>query len=198
MEGPTPVSALIHAATMVTAGVFLVIKCSPLFEYVPTLLCIMTFIGALTAFFAASIGLFQNDIKKVIAYSTMSQLAQECKIFITFEYQTICEKLISIETSNSQITKIYYYIINILKLVGISEIISLILIAFFSEIKIYCLYQLMKFFRIRRVSKNVLYYYYRLLNIFLSDPLQFSSKLTNISLNLEIEKGNKLEDPFFE
>jgi len=74
MEGPTPVSALIHAATMVTAGVFLIIKCSPLFEYVPTLLCIMTFIGALTAFFAASIGLVQHDIKKVIAYSTCSQL----------------------------------------------------------------------------------------------------------------------------
>src|ERR1700744_1430820 len=74
MEGPTPVSALIHAATMVTAGVFLIIKCSPLFEYVPTLLCIMTFVGALTAFFAGSIGLVQHDIKKVIAYSTCSQL----------------------------------------------------------------------------------------------------------------------------
>ena len=74
MEGPTPVSALIHAATMVTAGVFLVCRCSPLFELSPTALGFVTFIGATTAFFAASVGLFQNDIKRVIAYSTCSQL----------------------------------------------------------------------------------------------------------------------------
>jgi NADH-ubiquinone oxidoreductase chain 5 len=74
MEGPTPVSALIHAATMVTAGVFLVIKCSPLFEYISSVLVFITIIGACTAFFAASIGLVQSDIKKVIAYSTCSQL----------------------------------------------------------------------------------------------------------------------------
>src|SRR3954465_7329686 len=74
MEGPTPVSALIHAATMVTAGVFLIIKCSHIFEYAPTILTIITFVGALTAFFAATAGLVQNDIKKVIAYSTCSQL----------------------------------------------------------------------------------------------------------------------------
>lgn len=74
MEGPTPVSALIHAATMVTAGVFLVIKCSPLFECVPRVLNFIIFIGALTAFCSALIGLVQNDIKKIIAYSTCSQL----------------------------------------------------------------------------------------------------------------------------
>jgi len=74
MEGPTPVSALIHAATMVTAGVFLIIKCSHIFEYAPTILTIVTLVGALTAFFAATAGLVQNDIKKVIAYSTCSQL----------------------------------------------------------------------------------------------------------------------------
>ncbi|HEX3808890.1 MAG TPA: NADH-quinone oxidoreductase subunit L [Rhizomicrobium sp.] len=74
MEGPTPVSALIHAATMVTAGVFLVCRCSPLFEHAPDALAFVTFIGATTAFFAASVGLFQNDIKRVIAYSTCSQL----------------------------------------------------------------------------------------------------------------------------
>ncbi|MGB8363754.1 MAG: NADH-quinone oxidoreductase subunit L [Rhizomicrobium sp.] len=74
MEGPTPVSALIHAATMVTAGVFLVCRCSPLYELAPTALAFVTFIGATTAFFAASVGLFQNDIKRVIAYSTCSQL----------------------------------------------------------------------------------------------------------------------------
>ena len=74
MEGPTPVSALIHAATMVTAGVFLVCRCSPLFELAPNALAFVTFIGATTAFFAASVGLFQNDIKRVIAYSTCSQL----------------------------------------------------------------------------------------------------------------------------
>ena len=74
MEGPTPVSALIHAATMVTAGVFLVCRCSPLFHLAPHAAAFVTFIGASTAFFAASVGLFQNDIKRVIAYSTCSQL----------------------------------------------------------------------------------------------------------------------------
>jgi len=74
MEGPTPVSALIHAATMVTAGVFLVCRMSPLFEYAPGTLQFVTVIGATTAFVAATIGLVQNDIKRVIAYSTMSQL----------------------------------------------------------------------------------------------------------------------------
>ena len=74
MEGPTPVSALIHAATMVTAGVFLVCRMSPLIEYAPHTAAFITFIGAATAFFAATIGLVQNDIKRVIAYSTCSQL----------------------------------------------------------------------------------------------------------------------------
>ncbi len=74
MEGPTPVSALIHAATMVTAGVFLVARMSPLYEYAPTALVIVTIFGAVTAFFAATVGLVQNDIKRVIAYSTCSQL----------------------------------------------------------------------------------------------------------------------------
>ena len=74
MEGPTPVSALIHAATMVTAGVFLVCRCSPMFQLAPHAAEFVTFIGATTAFFAASVGLFQNDIKRVIAYSTCSQL----------------------------------------------------------------------------------------------------------------------------
>ena len=74
MEGPTPVSALIHAATMVTAGVFLVARAAPLFELSPLSLYIVTLIGALTAFFAASVALVQNDIKRVIAYSTCSQL----------------------------------------------------------------------------------------------------------------------------
>lgn len=74
MEGPTPVSALIHAATMVTAGVYLIIRCSPIYEYSSSALFYITIVGALTAFFAASIGVFQNDLKKVIAYSTCSQL----------------------------------------------------------------------------------------------------------------------------
>ncbi len=74
MEGPTPVSALIHAATMVTAGVFLVARCSPLFELSPTALMVVTFIGASTCIFAATIAMTQNDIKRVIAYSTCSQL----------------------------------------------------------------------------------------------------------------------------
>ena len=74
MEGPTPVSALIHAATMVTAGVFLVCRMSPLLEYAPMALGFITALGAFTAFFAATVGLVQNDIKRVIAYSTCSQL----------------------------------------------------------------------------------------------------------------------------
>jgi NADH-quinone oxidoreductase subunit L len=74
MEGPTPVSALIHAATMVTAGVFLVARLSPMFELSETALTVVTAIGAMTAFFAATVGLVQNDIKRVIAYSTCSQL----------------------------------------------------------------------------------------------------------------------------
>jgi NADH-quinone oxidoreductase subunit L len=74
MEGPTPVSALIHAATMVTAGVFMLARLSPLFELSHTALIVVTFIGAFTAFFAATVGLVQNDIKRVIAYSTCSQL----------------------------------------------------------------------------------------------------------------------------
>jgi NADH-quinone oxidoreductase subunit L len=74
MEGPTPVSALIHAATMVTAGVFLVARMSPIFEYAPNALAFVTFIGGTTAIFAATVGLVQNDIKRVIAYSTCSQL----------------------------------------------------------------------------------------------------------------------------
>ena len=74
MEGPTPVSALIHAATMVTAGVYLLIRCSLIIEYSKIILIIITFIGASTAFFSASVGLVQNDLKRVIAYSTCSQL----------------------------------------------------------------------------------------------------------------------------
>ena len=74
MEGPTPVSALIHAATMVTAGVFMVARLSPMFEHAPMALQFVTLIGAITAFFAATVGLVQNDIKRVVAYSTCSQL----------------------------------------------------------------------------------------------------------------------------
>ena len=74
MEGPTPVSALIHAATMVTAGVFLIARCSPVFEYAPSALLVVTVVGAMTSFFAATTGVVQNDLKRVIAYSTCSQL----------------------------------------------------------------------------------------------------------------------------
>ena len=74
MEGPTPVSALIHAATMVTAGVFLVVRCSPIFEYSQVALNLVVIVGMITAVFAASVALVQNDIKKIVAYSTCSQL----------------------------------------------------------------------------------------------------------------------------
>jgi NADH-ubiquinone oxidoreductase chain 5 len=81
MEGPTPVSALIHAATLVVSGVFLIIRCSVLFENSENMLFIVSVMGALTSFFAASVGLFQNDLKRVIAYSTCSQLGY--MVFIT-------------------------------------------------------------------------------------------------------------------
>lgn len=74
MEGPTPVSALIHAATMVTAGLFLLIRCSPLLQHAGIVLPIMAVLGAVTALFSATVGMTQNDIKRVIAYSTCSQL----------------------------------------------------------------------------------------------------------------------------
>lgn len=88
MEGPTPVSALIHAATMVTAGVFLIIRSAPLFEFAPFALTFVTIIGALTAFFAATIGVVQNDLKKVIAYSTCSQLGYMVMICGLSHYST--------------------------------------------------------------------------------------------------------------
>ena len=81
MEGPTPVSALIHAATMVTAGVYLLLRTSPLLEQSSTALIAVCLIGAITSLFAASVGLVQNDLKKVIAYSTCSQLGYK-KMFI--------------------------------------------------------------------------------------------------------------------
>src|SRR6201747_1993476 len=74
MEGPTPVSALIHAATLVTAGVYLLLRSSPLLEYAPTALIVITFIGSITAFFAGTCGLLQNDLKRIIAFSTISQM----------------------------------------------------------------------------------------------------------------------------
>ena len=74
MEGPTPVSALIHAATMVTAGVFLIIRCSPIFEFAPNILWLLAIVGASTSIMSATIGLMQFDLKKIIAYSTCSQL----------------------------------------------------------------------------------------------------------------------------
>ena len=88
MEGPTPVSALIHAATMVTAGVFLIIRSAPLFEKTPLTLVFVTIIGALTAFFAATSGLVQNDLKKVIAYSTCSQLGYMVMVCGISSYST--------------------------------------------------------------------------------------------------------------
>lgn len=88
MEGPTPVSALIHAATMVTAGVFLIIRMSPFFENTPTILLIVILVGSITAFFTSSIGLTQNDLKKVIAYSTCSQLGYMVMICGFSQYNT--------------------------------------------------------------------------------------------------------------
>ena len=107
---PTPVSALIHAATMVTAGVYLLMRCSPLIEYSSTVLILCLWLGAITTVFSSLVGLFQQDIKKVIAYSTMSQLAQEYINYDIFRHQTICVEIISI--INSQVTKALNYSVN--------------------------------------------------------------------------------------
>ena len=114
MEGPTPVSALIHAATMVTAGVYLLIRSSPLIEYSSTVLLICLWLGAITTVFSSLIGLFQQDIKKIIAYSTMSQLAQKYTTHSSiFRHQTICVEAIDNNTiANSQITKARDYLYN--------------------------------------------------------------------------------------
>ncbi len=107
---PTPVSALIHAATMVTAGVYLLMRTSPLIEYSSTVLILCLWIGAITTVFSSLIGLFQQDIKKVIAYSTMSrQLAREYIQLDIFRHQTICVEIIE-TIINSQITKAQEYI----------------------------------------------------------------------------------------
>jgi NADH-ubiquinone oxidoreductase chain 5 len=82
MEAPTPVSALLHAATLVTAGVYLLLRSSPILEYSPMALLILTFIGSTTAFVAASSGLVQNDLKRIVAFSTISQLG--CAFFLIF------------------------------------------------------------------------------------------------------------------
>jgi proton-translocating NADH-quinone oxidoreductase chain L len=95
MEGPTPVSALIHAATLVTAGVFLIIRCSPLFDFAQVALLFIMFIGGLTAFFAATIAISQDDIKKVIAYSTCSQLGYMVFICGLSEYSVSMFHLIN-------------------------------------------------------------------------------------------------------
>ena len=92
-----------------TAGVYLLIRCSPLLEQSDLALAIIMITGAVTAFFAASVGLFQNDIKKVIAYSTMSQLAREYNDFIILRHRTICVELINLIIGNSQITKAHNY-----------------------------------------------------------------------------------------
>ena len=107
MEGPTPVSALIHAATMVTAGVYLLMRCSPLIEYSSTVLIICLWIGSITTVFSSLIGLFQQDIKKVIAYSTMSQLAREYLLFLN---RTVCVEVNFKKLNNSQITKARDYL----------------------------------------------------------------------------------------
>jgi hypothetical protein len=114
MEGPTPVSALIHAATMVTAGVYLLMRSSPLIEYSSTVLMLCLWLGAITTVFSSLIGLFQQDIKKVIAYSTMSQLARKYAAHSSiFRHQTVCVEAIGKNTiANSQITKARNYLYN--------------------------------------------------------------------------------------
>nr|AHX02534.1 NADH dehydrogenase subunit 5 [Schizymenia dubyi] len=103
MEGPTPVSALIHAATMVTAGVFLMIRFSPLLEFSPIILTILVIFGSLTAFFAAITGIFQNDLKRVIAYSTCSQLG-----YMIFACGISCYNVSMFHLFNHAFLKLYF------------------------------------------------------------------------------------------
>ena len=191
MEGPTPVSALIHAATMVTAGVYLLMRSSPLIEYSTTVLLICLWVGSITTVFSSLIGLFQQDIKKVIAYSTMSQLARE---FCKFRHQTICVEIINI--INSQITKardifhINFSLFNsfttmwlviimlekrkvsiISKLVGISEAIRLILISI-------NLHRLIFTYGATRVWPRVKISAYANINLYNSHKLVCKSQLT--------------------
>lgn len=118
MEGPTPVSALLHAATMVTAGVYLLMRTSPLLEYSPTVLILCLWVGGFTTLVAGLIAIASNDIKRVIAYSTMSQLAHFYFIIyfiflynFLFKFQAICVKFIYIYIfiHNSQVTKTHIY-----------------------------------------------------------------------------------------
>lgn len=90
---PTPVSALLHAATLVTAGIFLLLTISPVLEFAPTTLTVLTFLGGLTAFLGGSLGLVANDMKKVIAYSTMSQLGYENSVQLIYTKKKNTTKL---------------------------------------------------------------------------------------------------------
>lgn len=154
---PTPVSALIHAATMVTAGVYLLMRTSPLIEYSSTVLILCLWLGAITTVFSSLIGLFQQDIKKVIAYSTMSQMARECINNIDmFRHQTICVEVIYI--INSQITKAHNYLYNYIS------------ISFFNSFSAFYIYIMRQ-------------YCYRFKSIFMSEKWKVNiiSKLVGIS-----------------
>jgi NADH-ubiquinone oxidoreductase chain 5 len=100
MEAPTPVSALLHAATLVTAGIYLLLRCSPILEYSPTALLVVTVVGASTAFFAATCGLVQNDLKRIIAFSTISQLGYFFVINTIFIISSLGDKINHYNFSN--------------------------------------------------------------------------------------------------
>jgi NADH:ubiquinone oxidoreductase subunit 5 (subunit L)/multisubunit Na+/H+ antiporter MnhA subunit len=107
---PTPVSSLLHAATLVTAGIYLLLRSANILEYTPTVLFIILWIGALTTLSAGLIAICSNDLKRIIALSTMSQLARKNLIMI-LRKQSICvEFIISPIINNSQVTKALYYI----------------------------------------------------------------------------------------
>lgn len=225
MEGPTPVSALIHAATMVTAGVYLLMRSSPLIEYSSTVLLLCLWVGGITTIFSSIIGLFQQDIKKVIAYSTMSQLAQEYTIHSSiFRHQTICVEVIY-NIINSQITKARDYLYNhynvkfynsstiirlyqnnlsvsirwkfniISKLVGISEAIRLILI--FIKLNLFNLISKISIFKKQvTVSKvNIYKSSSRLKNSY--NLILYRNLHTNVNTNNLIYKNNNPEDIHF-
>jgi hypothetical protein len=124
MEGPTPVSALLHAATMVCSGVFVLVRSSFILEYTPSVLLVILWLAGFTTLISGLIAVVTNDIKRVIALSTMSQLARKYYIFILyiiFKYQTICVEVLSKYNINSQITKahnIYIIILCIIKIIN--------------------------------------------------------------------------------
>lgn len=213
---PTPVSALIHAATMVTAGVYLLMRASPLIEYSSIVLMLCLCIGAITNVFSSLVGLFQQDIKKVIAYSTMSQVARGYLLFVN---RTVCvEDIYKAYIYNSQITKARDYnnhissnlinsfnhlikqwrIIIISKLVGISEAIRSILVCINLFLSKFTLYKLFFSFIFKHLcSLHIIIYFLNSFFLFFAKHNLFNNSNNNI-LTSNVSEPDKSLNQFNE